>query len=94
LSTLVPQCTIENACFSTVFQKISKSSFLVAAKVTATEMQLGRMPQYTIERRFWDTVLLWPLLVTKGHVVALSPLPPLGWGREWKEKGKKTGGLG
>jgi len=29
----------------------------------------------------------------KGHAVALLPLPPLGWGGEWKEKGK-TGGLG
>ena len=24
----------------------------------------------------------------KGHVVALSPFHPLGWGGEWKEKGK------
>jgi len=23
-------------------------------------------------------------------VVALSPLPPLGWGGEWKEKGKNS----
>jgi len=29
----------------------------------------------------------WPS--TKGHVFALSPLSPLGWGGEWKEKGKK-----
>jgi len=34
---------------------------------------------------------LWPAM--KGHVVALSPLPALGWGGEWKEKGK-THGLG
>jgi len=31
--------------------------------------------------------LPWP--GTKDHAVTLSPLPPLGWGGEWKEKGKK-----
>ena len=28
---------------------------------------------------------------TKDHTVALLPLPPLGWGGEWKEKGKTHG---
>jgi len=35
-------------------------------------------------------VWLWP--ATKGHVVALSPLPLLEWGGECKEKGKKIMG--
>jgi len=33
-------------------------------------------------------VVVWPWLATKGHKVTLSPLPPLGWEGEWKEKGK------
>jgi len=38
-------------------------------------------------------IIVWPWLATKDHAVALSPLPLLGWGGEWKEKGK-TRGLG
>ena len=36
-----------------------------------------------------NAVLVWPWPATKGHTVALFPLPPLGWGGEWKETGKK-----
>jgi len=35
------------------------------------------------------TVLVWLWLSIKGHVVTLLPLPPLEWGEEWIEKGKK-----
>jgi len=38
-----------------------------------------------------DIVLQFgPWLTTKDHVVALSPLSPLGWGGEWKKKGKNS----
>ena len=30
------------------------------------------------------SVIVWPSLATKGHAVTLLPLPPLGWGGEWK----------
>jgi len=33
-------------------------------------------------------VAVWSL-ATKDHTLALLTLPPLGWGGEWKEKGKK-----
>ena len=35
------------------------------------------------------TVVVWLWPATKGHAIALSPLPPLGWGGEWKEKKAK-----
>jgi len=35
--------------------------------------------------------VVWPWPATKDHVVALLPVPLLGWGGEWKEKkGKKS----
>jgi len=34
--------------------------------------------------------MIWPWLATKNDVVALSPLPPLGWGGEQKKKGKNS----
>jgi len=34
-------------------------------------------------------VVVWPRLATKDNAMALLPLLPLGWGEEWKEKGKK-----
>jgi len=43
------------------------------------------------EGRKKGRVLGRPWLATQGHVVALSPLPPLGWGGEWKENGKTYG---
>ena len=36
------------------------------------------------------TVAVWPGWQQKGHEVALPPLPPLGWGGEWKETGKDS----
>jgi len=38
-----------------------------------------------------NIVTVWPWPATKGHMVALSPLTPPGWGGEWKEKGKTCG---
>jgi len=35
-------------------------------------------------------VVVWPWPAIKDHSVALSPLPSLGWGGEWKEKGKNS----
>jgi len=42
-------------------------------------------------REMKDPVMVWLWSETKGHVVALSPLPPLGWGGEWEEKDKTRG---
>jgi len=36
-------------------------------------------------------ILVWPWLATKDRVFALLPLPLLGRGGEWKEKGKTPG---
>ena len=33
-------------------------------------------------------VAVWPWLAKKGHMVVLSPLPTMGWGGKYKEKGK------
>jgi len=35
-------------------------------------------------------VAVWPWLATQGHAIALSPLPLLEWGGEWKKKAKKS----
>jgi len=40
----------------------------------------------------WDSAVIWPWPAAKVHVVAVSPLPSLIWGGEWKEKGKKLMG--
>jgi len=36
-------------------------------------------------------VVVWPRPATKGHAVTVSPLPQLGWGVEWEQKGKTRG---
>jgi len=50
----------------------------------------GNKDSYTLERQKTENagvaVWLWP--ATKDHIAPLSPLPPPGWGEEWKEKGK------
>jgi len=37
-----------------------------------------------------QSVAVWLWLATKGRTVALLPLPSLGWGGEWKDKGKNS----
>jgi len=62
-------------------------------------LPLKKIQEYAVDerrtkvRRFalqFIFVAVWPWPATQGHTVALSPLPPLGWGGEWKEKGKNS----